>query len=500
MRKHPEDEEEGAAEREADRPDPERGGGIGGQRLGRAGRPPEDGGGDDGARGHGCAPNECRVPYAPAIVSLGRPRIHRIIAALVLGLVVAATFLASPSSAQEDEGTGGGETVRGTIRDDEGNGIEGVEILVETADGEEVGTATTDEDGTFTLELPGEGDYRATLLEETLPEGASLRNPDRNPLEFPIRPGQSRPLLFPLGEGGRQTASKLDQAAPLIVAGVRFGLTIAMAAIGLSLIFGTTGLVNFAHGELVTFGALVAWFLNVTVGLHLIPAALLAMAIAGIAGAGLDLGLWRQLRKRGTGLIAMLVISIGLGLLLRYVFLYQFGGRTRPFADYAVQRTWALGPFDITPRDLTMVILSLVVLGLVGLGLQKTRFGKAMRAVADNPDLAASSGIDVERVILLVWGIGAALAALGGVFLGLAEQTSWQMGFQLLLLMFAGVTLGGLGTAYGALLGSFVIGLFIQLSTLWVPPDLKNVGALLVLIVILLVRPQGILGTAERIG
>ena len=123
-----------------------------------------------------------------------------------------------------------------------------------------------------------------------------------------------------------------------------------------------------------------------------------------------------------------------------------------------------------------------------------------MRAVADNRDLAASSGIDVDRVILFVWALGGGLAALGGVLFGLQQQVQFEMGFKLLLLMFAGITLGGLGTAYGALVGSFVVGMFIELSTLVVPTELKNVGALLVLIVVLLVRPQGILGRAERIG
>jgi branched-chain amino acid transport system permease protein len=132
--------------------------------------------------------------------------------------------------------------------------------------------------------------------------------------------------------------------------------------------------------------------------------------------------------------------------------------------------------------------------------LQRTKIGKAMRAVADNRDLAASSGIDVNRVILVVWMMGAALATLGGVLLGLSDQVQWDMGFRLLLLMFAGVTLGGLGTAYGALVGSVIVGVFVQMSTLVIPSDVKYVGGLLLLIVILIFRPQGILGSRARIG
>ena len=126
--------------------------------------------------------------------------------------------------------------------------------------------------------------------------------------------------------------------------------------------------------------------------------------------------------------------------------------------------------------------------------------GKAMRAVADNKDLAESSGIDVDRVIGFVWASGAGLAALGGILQGLSEQVSFQMGFQLLLLMFAGVTLGGLGTAYGALVGSLVVGIAMEVSTLWIPSEFKTVVALSILIIVLLVRPQGILGQAERVG
>jgi neutral amino acid transport system permease protein len=132
--------------------------------------------------------------------------------------------------------------------------------------------------------------------------------------------------------------------------------------------------------------------------------------------------------------------------------------------------------------------------------LTKTKIGKAMRAVADNGALASSSGIDTQRVILFVWVFGAALAALGGTLLGLTEAVRWDSGFLLLLLMFAGVTLGGLGTAYGALLGSLIVGIFVQVSTLWISTELKNVGALAILIVILLVRPTGLLGRRERIG
>jgi branched-chain amino acid transport system permease protein len=196
----------------------------------------------------------------------------------------------------------------------------------------------------------------------------------------------------------------------------------------------------------------------------------------------------------------MMIVSIGLSLLLRYLFLYQFGGGTESYADYRGQAGVAFGPIRLRPLDFISMAIATVVLVAVGLALLRTRLGKATRAVSDNPALAAASGIDVDRVIRSVWVAGAALAGLAGILLGLAQQINFQMGFQILLLVFAAVTLGGLGTAFGALVGSLIVGVFVEVSTLVVPTELKNVGALAVLIIILLFRPQGILGRAERIG
>jgi branched-chain amino acid transport system permease protein len=429
------------------------------------------------------------------------------VAALVALAPAAGAGIEGPAQEPAGEG-GGGEAVRGNLRyDDESGeqvGAEGVEITVESADGSFSETVESDADGAFEVPVPAPGAYTVTLDVDSLPDEVVLRNADRSTLDVTLRVGQARNVLFPLdfGEAAtRDVSTTFDRALRLGVQGIRFGLIIAMCAIGLSLIFGTTGLVNFAHGEMVTFGALVAYFFNVTVGWHLYVAAPLAILVAVAAGSSLDRGLWRPLRERGTSLIAMLVISIGLSILLRYIFNFQFGGLTRTYAQFTLQRSGLeIGPVSIVPRDLIGMVISIVALVGVALFLLRTRTGKATRAVSDNRDLAESSGIDVNRVINFVWAAGAGLAALGGILQGLSEQVSWQMGFQLLLLMFAGVTLGGLGTAFGALVGSMVVGMVMELSTLWIPSEFKTVTALAILIVILLVRPQGILGQAERIG
>ena len=154
-----------------------------------------------------------------------------------------------------------------------------------------------------------------------------------------------------------------------------------------------------------------------------------------------------------------------------------FGGVYRPYDQYNVKEGVDYGPIRASNEDLAIIVIVLIVIVAVASMLQFSLIGKAMRAVSDNPDLAASSGIDVERVILFVWALGGGLAALGGVLFGVQQQVHFEMGFRLLLLMFAGITLGGLGTAYGALVGSVVVGLFIELSTIWSSPPSSRPSA-----------------------
>lgn len=435
----------------------------------------------------------------------------RLIIVAVLALCAVVALPEAIAAAQDGETVVGG-TIRERDAGPDGTDlfIEGVSIDILTADGELVETATTNADGEWSVTLPAGGNYQASINVDSLPAGVNLKNPDKALLEFEIKDGATRKVLFPVESDAAAAAAANEDGpgdnrfAQLTVDGIKFGMIIAMSAIGLSLIYGTTGLTNFAHGEMVTLGATLAFLFNVT-GVfgwrpHLIIAGIAAMVLCGLFGGLFDRFVWLPLRNRGTSLISMLVVSLGISILLRYITLYQFGGRAQRYSSYTIQKAIDFGPFSIPPKDIWLIGISAFVLGGVGLLLQKTRIGKAMRAVADNRDLAESSGIDVESVIRIVWIAGGALAGLGGVLFGLTETISWDMGFRLLLLMFAGVTVGGLGTAYGALFGSILVGIFIQWSTLVVSPDLKNFGALLALVVVLLVRPQGLLGRAERIG
>jgi len=253
----------------------------------------------------------------------------------------------------------------------------------------------------------------------------------------------------------------------------------------------------------VTFGALAAYFFSASGAVGdwpLVLAAVVAVVLGGVLGGALDLGLFRPLRTRRSGNVSLIVVTIGLSLVLRHVFLVVFEGRHRPFDEFTIQRAAELGPIALRPKDWVVIAICASVLAAVGLMLQRTRTGRAMRAVSDNPDLAAASGVDVRGVILHTWVMGGALAALGGVLQGVSETVAWDMGFGLLLLMFAAVILGGIGTAYGALVGAILIGVASQVSTYWFSPRYRIAVGLAILIGAILVRPQGILGRSERVG
>ena len=380
--------------------------------------------------------------------------------------------------------------------------VTGVKISVSNSVGLAIGEGVTDSAGLATIPVPAKDDYVVTLDVASLPSGVTLVEGTKTVVNI-VKDSfttNSKRVTFFAGSVGESGASLFDRVAQRLVDGIRLGLIIAICSVGLSLIFGTTGLTNFAHGEMVTFGGLIAFWFNVLLGIPLLIAAPLVIALGGVLGLAMNGIIFAKLRKRGIGLISQLVVSVGLSIMLRNMYLYQFGGRTRPLDDFSLQVAKSFGPVSITMRDLTTAIISLVVLLGVAAFLQRSRTGKAIRAVSDNPSLASSTGIDTQKIIRVVWFAGGALAAMGGVFRGLDEQVGFEMGSGLIFLMFAGITLGGLGSAYGALIGGFFVGLLVELASLVVPAELKNAPALLILIIVLVVRPQGILGRKQRVG
>ncbi|MGH3907434.1 MAG: branched-chain amino acid ABC transporter permease [Pseudonocardiaceae bacterium] len=475
-------------------------------------------------------PGAVRPPSeTPARHPGSSPLIPRLLRALVVGLLAGAALLAvatpalaaltpaphaapaaagnlgqpppspgpSPSPAPEQEGL----PVSGTLRGADGALLAGVRVQALNSGGQQVAEAVSDARGRWELAVAEPGRYTFRIDQGSLPKDVQVLQGE---VTRDVAEGRVSLVVFRFGEErtGLHT-SPVAEVLRVLVDGIRFGLIIGITGVGLSLIFGTTGLVNFAYGELVMIGAVVAWAINVGLGIQLIPATLLAIVAGCAFGALNNLGLFQPMRRRHTGLIAQLVASIGLAIALRYLVLIVFDGRSRAFADYTSQVERDYGLIRITDKDLATIVISLVVLVGIALLLQRTRIGKAMRAVSDNRDLAAASGIDVERVVLFVWILAGGLATLGGVLYGLSDQAGtvqYEMGFKLLLLMFAGVILGGLGTAYGALVGCLLVGILVQASAEVIPVDLKYLGGLAVLIVILVFRPQGLLGSRARIG
>ena len=420
---------------------------------------------------------------------------------ILFGLLLPTT----PAFAVDGEGTPDTSsfTIGGIIKDGDVV-LEGVEISVLGAGGFQA-VAKTGVDGRWSVIAPGKGEYQVTLRQETLPEGASLRDPSRAVKTIKIDVVNTVNVLFALndtttptrGTDEKPVRAETNVFLGRLIAGLNLGILLAMAAIGLSLIYGTTALNNFAHGEMVTLGALLAFTFSKLMGLDLLLSAVLTMVIVAGSGWLQDAAIWRPLRKRRVGLTQMMIVSIGFSLVVRYIFQIIYGGDTKVLSQGEI---WDIFGVPTQAVNVISAGVGIVILLLVAAFLTKTRIGKATRAVADNASLAAATGIDVERIIRIVWVIAGALTGISGVMLGLFLQASWDMGFSILLLMFAAVTLGGLGTAFGAAVGALVIGVFVEMSTLVIPTDLKFAGALVVMILVLLIRPQGILGKAQRIG
>ncbi|WP_260980080.1 branched-chain amino acid ABC transporter permease [Agrococcus jejuensis] len=409
---------------------------------------------------------------------------------------------------------------QGIVRSDPQTPLAGVVIDATGADGF-AGTATTGDDGRWSIPLPGPGDYTVTIDETTLPDGLAV-NPEQVSRDFTIGTTSSQGVLFQIGEPGSFTAAptpseggeaeetpsagssgpsfSLPQLGQRLFTGLNFGLLLALGAIGITLIFGTTGVNNFAHGEMLTFGALVFYTLTTSLGLPVWVSVLGVLLASAAFGWLHDAAIFKPLRRRRVGLVQVLIVTIGLSIALRYFFQFIFGGgaETAQVADTAV----SFGAFNVRLSNIIGMVVCIVLLLGVAYFLTRTRLGKATRAVSDNASLAAASGIDVDRVIRIVWVLAGTLTGLSGIlytyFSGLSVR--WDMGFTILLLLFASVTLGGLGSAFGALIGALIIGFATELSTFFLPPDLRFAVALVILILVLLLRPQGVLGRKERVG
>ncbi|WP_089090710.1 branched-chain amino acid ABC transporter permease [Nodularia sp. NIES-3585] len=280
------------------------------------------------------------------------------------------------------------------------------------------------------------------------------------------------------------------QIAQLIVNGIAVGSIIALAAVGLTLTYGILRLSNFAHGDFLTLGAYLTLLVNaggINIWLSMILAATGTVAAMLLA----EKLLWSRMRSIRATSTTLIIISIGLALFLRNGIIFVWGGQNQ---NYDLPVTTALNMFGIRVAQNQLLVLGLAVMAILALHylLQNTKIGKAMRAVADDLDLARVSGINVEQVILWTWIIAGTFTSLGGSMYGLITAVRPNMGWFLILPLFASVILGGIGNPYGAIAAALIIGVAQELSTLWIGSQYKQGIALLIMILVLLIRPKGL--------
>ena len=298
--------------------------------------------------------------------------------------------------------------------------------------------------------------------------------------------------------------------------GLLLGIIISVASVALSLLYGVTRIVNFAHGEIIALGAIMTLFFSnpidskilfldrfAPLGMNFSISIVIAILICGIFGGLLEIFLFRPLRKSEVGNIAVLVVTIGLSIFFRHLYLLFATGRVQNF-PLELERRQTYLFFDMTPRNFQVLIAGLIVMIFIGLFLSYTKIGKAMRAVRDSNELANVSGINSDNIILFTWITSSMIAGLAGIFQAIINDVRYNMGFLILLLIFAGTVLGGIGTSFGAMVGGLLIGIFVQVSVA-LPfmeghTEAKNAVALAIMILILLFRPQGIFGQKERIS
>jgi branched-chain amino acid transport system permease protein len=317
----------------------------------------------------------------------------------------------------------------------------------------------------------------------------------------------------------------LTNLARFLLDGLIVGLVVGLAGVGLSMTYSILNFANFAHGDYITTGAFSGWLVAYIVGFLTLsvdapfseiflfgetslisvtnaPIAVLFGLIASGLGTVaivllLDRWVYRPMRDKGG--IPLLIASIGVALALRYAIVFVFGtsssGLTSTSAIPQYDIPVGEGSVPIDLHEITLIIAAIALMFSIHFLLQRTKLGKAMRAMADNKDLAQVTGIPTERVIRATWIIGGGLAGIAGFLIVLERGViSFNMGWRLLLLIFAGVILGGIGSVYGAMAGGVIIGIASRLSLVWIPSDFARVAAFTVMILVLLYRPEGLFG------
>ena len=286
----------------------------------------------------------------------------------------------------------------------------------------------------------------------------------------------------------------------VIINSIVTGSIYVLIAIGLTMVYKVLKFANFSHAELVTFGAYMAYMINISFGGNLIYGLLFSFVITGSLAIAADRLVFLKLRKKGSDVISMMIASIGVGFVLRQSIQEVWGPQLRWY-DFETSTHEILGG-SITGLQIYIVLSSTLLIFLLHFVFTYTRLGKAMRAVSDNPQLAMASGINNEKILLRVWFIGGGLAGIGGVFRGADTMLVPLLGWDILLPAFAVVILGGIGSFYGAIISGYILGFaenigVLLLSDLSLSTGYRPAIAFIILILVLILRPAGIMGKKE---
>lgn len=279
--------------------------------------------------------------------------------------------------------------------------------------------------------------------------------------------------------------------------GLVSGSYYALGAAGLTLVYGVLRLINFAHGDMLTLGAYLALVVSSGLDLPVVVGGIAAVVGVAALGVVLERIMWRPMRRRGAGMFQLVLMAFGLAFVIRYGIQLVAGPDQRSL-DVDVVSTVQFLHVRLGRTELIVVIVGFVVLSALGLALKVTSIGKQIRALSDSPELAETTGINTHRVIAVTWVLSGGLAGLAGVlYSSSVGGVNPNLGFGIILSLFAAVVVGGIGNAYGALASGLLIGVMQEWSTLVINPSLKLAVGFALLVLVLIVRPQGIFGAAR---
>jgi branched-chain amino acid transport system permease protein len=294
----------------------------------------------------------------------------------------------------------------------------------------------------------------------------------------------------------------LDYVIDLVIIGLSVGMVYALVALGISLIFSGLDIVHFAHGEIYMLGAFIGLMLFQRLALPYVPTLLLAIVLTGLIGVLIERLFYRRLTRSGGGYtvagMGMIIAGFGMSIVLQNVAFLIWGAKPLPF-PVPFGMPLEIGNLALPMSYVWIVVAALGLMFGLNLLLRKTMLGLAMRAVAYNKDIAYLSGVNVPLMISLTFGIGCALGAAAGVLIGPINYVQVQMGIGILIKAFAAAVVGGFGSLPGAVLGGLLVGVTESLGAGYVSGTYKDIYAFILLIVVMMVKPSGILGVEAKV-